>query len=106
MELGEKQAAEQEIIRLIAGLLDQRERFEKTFGEGAAMRSLGRHRMLIIFRPETARNRAVARLLEPTERLENLLNTTLLLELALPEKALKPLSPSRENSGTDQLNGQ
>jgi hypothetical protein len=86
VELGEAHAAEQEVLRLQEFLLQQEERFQAVFGEGAPIQKLETHRR-IFGGKLTARGEARERLTEPAERIDHLLNSSLLLHLALPEKA-------------------
>lgn len=85
VELGEMHAAEQEVLRLQEFLLQQEERFQATFGEEAPIQKLATHRRVVGWKV-TARRDARMRLVEPTERIDHLLNSSLLLHLALPEK--------------------
>ncbi len=85
VELGEAHAAEQEVLRLQEFLLQQEERFQKVFGEEAPIQKLETHRR-IMGRNLTAHSEARERLIEPAERIDHLLNSSLLLHLALPEK--------------------
>lgn len=87
VELGEPHAAEQEVVRLQEFLLQQEERFQAVFGEEAPIQKLATHRRVVGWKL-TARREARMRLVEPTERIDHLLNSSLLLHLALPEKAL------------------
>ncbi len=86
VELGETHAAEQEVLRLQDFLLQQETRFQAVFGEGALLGNPATHRVPI-GRALTARNDARLQLIEPTERLDHLLNSSLLLHLALPDKS-------------------
>ncbi len=85
VELGETQVAEQEVLRLQDFLLQQEKRFQAVFGETASIQRPATHRRLI-GRASTARRDAQEQLIEPTERLDHLLNSSLLLHLALPMK--------------------
>ena len=84
VELGERTAAEHEVLRLQEFLLEQSERFHATFGEGAIIQKITAHRR-IVGRSKTARSEARGQLVEPLERMDHLLNSSLLLHLALPE---------------------
>ncbi len=86
VELGETHAAEQEVLRLQEFLLHQEERFQTVFGEGASIQKIETHRRILGWK-DTARAEARERLIEPAERIDHLLNSSLLLHLALPEKA-------------------
>lgn len=86
VELGETHAAEQEVLRLQEFLLQQEERFQAVFGEVAPIQKLETHRRVIGWK-STAKSEACERLIEPSERIDHLLNSSLLLHLALPEKA-------------------
>ena len=86
VELGEKHAAEQEVLRLQEFLLQQEERFQGVFGNEAPIQKLETHRR-VIGRNLTAHGEARERLIEPAERIDHLINSSLLLHLALPEKA-------------------
>lgn len=85
-ELGETHASEQEVLRLQEFLLQQEERFQASFGEDAPIQKLETQRR-ILGRKLAARGETRERLIEPTERIDHLLNSSLLLLLALPEKA-------------------
>jgi hypothetical protein len=89
MELGETQTAEQEMLRLEDFLLEQEARFSALFGEGAAIQNLSMHRVRI-GRVATARNEAREQLVEPRERLDHLLNSSLLLHLGIAPKLEPP----------------
>jgi hypothetical protein len=91
LELGELAAAEQEVLGLELFLLAQQERFHETF---QPLRSRATHRKLL-GRTEAAHNEALRSLIEPTERLDHLLNSSLVLHLALPE----PKPPRRLGIG-------
>jgi hypothetical protein len=86
VELDEAHTAEREVLRLQEFLLQQEERFQKVFGGEASIQKLETHRR-VIGRARTAHGEARERLIEPAERIDHLLNTSLLLHLALPEKA-------------------
>jgi hypothetical protein len=86
VELGETHAAEQEALRLHEFLLQQEQRFRTVFGEEAPIQKLETHRR-VLGRNITAHGEARERLIEPAERLDHLLNSSLLLHLALPENA-------------------
>lgn len=85
VELGEAEAAEQEVLRLQDFLLQQEELFQAVFGEDAAIQRVVTHRV-VMGRALAARREARELLVEPAERLDHLLNSSLLLHLALPEK--------------------
>jgi hypothetical protein len=84
-ELDETSAAEQEVLRLQEFLLQQEDRFQGVFGEEAPIQNPKTHRR-VLGRKLTARGEARERLIEPGERIDHLLNSSLLLHLALPEK--------------------
>jgi len=84
-ELDETSAAEQEVLRLQDFLLQQEERFQGVFGENAPIQNPRTHRR-VLGRKLTARSEARECLIEPGERIDHLLNSSLLLHLALPEK--------------------
>ena len=86
VELDEAHAAEQEVLRLQEFLLQQEERFQTVFGVEAPIQKLETHRK-VMGRARTAHGEAQEKLIEPAERIDHLLNTSLLLHLALPEKA-------------------
>ena len=86
VELDEAHAAEQEVLRLQEFLLQQEERFQTVFGVEAPIQKLETHRK-VMGRARTAHGEARENLIEPAERIDHLLNTSLLLHLALPEKA-------------------
>jgi hypothetical protein len=86
VELGEFLAAEQEVLRLQEFLLDHELRFQAVFGNAAPIQQLGTHRPQILGRARSAHREAQERLIEPTERIDYLLNSSLLFILALPEK--------------------
>ena len=85
MELDETHAAEQEVLRLQEFLLQQEERFQTVFGEEASIQNEATHRQFWGKRSK-ARAKVQESLIEPAERIDHLLNTSLLLHLALPEK--------------------
>jgi hypothetical protein len=85
-ELDETQTAEQEMLRLEDFLLGQEVSFNAVFGEDAAIQNVGAHRVRI-GRATTARNAAREQLVEPRERLDHLLNSSLLLHLAIATKS-------------------
>jgi hypothetical protein len=86
IELDETQTAEQEMLRLEDFLLGQEVSFNAVFGEDAAIQNVGAHRVRI-GRATTARNAAREQLVEPRERLDHLLNSSLLLHLAIATKS-------------------
>ena len=86
VELEEPHAAEQEVLRLQEFLLEQEERFQTNFGEKAPIQKLETHRR-VLGRNLTSHGEARERLVEPAERIDHLLNSSLLLHFALPEKA-------------------
>lgn len=86
IELDETQTAEQEMLRLEDFLLGQEVSFNAVFGEDAAIQNVGAHRVRI-GRAATARNAAREQLVEPRERLDHLLNSSLLLHLAIATKS-------------------
>lgn len=86
VELGEAHAAEQEVLRLQEFLLQQEARFQTVFGVEAPIQKLETHRR-IMGRARNAHGEAREKLIEPAERIDHLLNSSLLLHLALPKKA-------------------
>jgi hypothetical protein len=86
IELDETQSAEQEMLRLEDFLLGQDVSFNSVFGEDAAIQNVGAHRVRM-GRAMTACNAAREQLAEPRERLDHLLNGSLLLHLAIAMKS-------------------
>jgi hypothetical protein len=86
VELGETNAAEQEVLRLQEFLLQQESRFQEAFGEEAPLQKPETHRR-ILGKKSAARDETREKLIEPAERIDHLLNSSLLLHLALPDKA-------------------
>jgi hypothetical protein len=86
IELDETQTAEQEMLRLEDFLLGQEVSFNAVFGEDASIQDVSAHRVRI-GRAMTARNAAREQLVEPRERLDHLLNSSLLLHLAIGTKS-------------------
>lgn len=92
VEIGELRAAEQEVLRLQEFLLHQEERFQAVFGEEAPIQKVESHRR-ILGRKLTACNEVRTRLVEPAERIDHLLNSSLLLHLVLPGKEMRSKAP-------------
>jgi hypothetical protein len=98
LELGERVATEQEMLRLEEFLLNQRVRFHATFN---ALRKRSAHRTLLR-RTEAAHEHALQSLIEPTERLDNLLNSSLFFHLALPDSVASDVQPLAPTSATEE----
>jgi hypothetical protein len=98
LELGERAATEQEMLHLEDFLLNQRARFHATFG---ALRKRSAHRTLLR-RAEAAQEHALRNLIEPTERLDNLLNSSLFFHLALPDSVASDAQSLVRPSATEE----
>lgn len=94
LELGERASAEQEMLRLEAFLLHQRQRFQGTF---EALRKRSAHRTLL-GRSEAAHDQALRSLVEPEERIDNLLNSSLIFHLAVADPIPTDIPPLKLTS--------